>query len=453
MADNHISMITGLPGRARMGRAAAGLFGTLALSLAAGQAEAQSVDSTQGIDTGVSKVVSDSAPGSTKMDDKDTQRLEESYQPEGLEIGQFHVFPNIELRMNYDSNVYATKDDAKGDGMGVIRPQVTVRSDFDRHALNLLANATINRHFKYGEDDVENYLLDGDGRIDVTDHTTISAVGQFMSQHEPRGSDDAVNGAEPTPFRFYMGGLTGKTESGRWTYSVNATAARSNYDDVSGSTGIHFNNDDRDRTAVDGFGQVAYEFSPGYEAIGRFSANRRMYDQSADDNGFERDSYGIRAETGLGLDLGQVVRGEILAGYLFQDYKDERLSDPSGLSVRATVNWTPDKATLVVPSLLREVRETTTVQASSIVRSAATLLVRREVQRNIILTGFGTINYDEYQGTSNDAITYSARARVTYAFNRNMYTAFEVGQVIKDSDFNNGSYNQTQVGMTVGFQY
>ncbi|MFT2536360.1 outer membrane beta-barrel protein, partial [Escherichia coli] len=83
-----------------------------------------------------------------------------------------------------------------------------------------------------------------------------------------------------------------------------------------------------------------------------------------------------------------------LVGYFKQDYNSSTLQSPSGLAVRAVFNWTPDKQTLIVPSLERSVLESTTAGASSMVRTALTVLARRELQRNLVASVFGGVYYD-----------------------------------------------------------
>ena len=197
----------------------------------------------------------------------------------------------------------------------------------------------------------------------------------------------------------------------------------------------------------------SYEMFPDYAAFTELSANTRKYDSKSDRNGLERDSHGYRAEAGVGVDLSQLLRGDFLVGYFRQDYKDSRLSDPSGLSVRATFNWTPDKLTIVVPSLERSVSESITQGASALVRTTGSVLVRHEMRRNLILTGIASVSRDELQGVNNqDAWLYEGRMRATYAFTPELFVAGEAAYKRKYSELDTSSYRQTVFFIRLGAQ-
>lgn len=399
------------------------------------------------------KIVTDPNPMGDPKSERDIERVSESYQPEGIDLGDFLLLPQIEVEESYNSNVYAEKDNVKDDFVTTVRPEMKLRSQMKQHALNALAYLDYKHFWTYSDDDALDGEVFVDGRYDLSTVSSLNATADFYSRHEERGSGDDVEGKEPTPTRGYAATLGGKTQQGRYIFEGNAGGTYRDFDDVGTSTGETINHDDRDRTELLGYLRGGYEMFPGYAALAKLSANSRIYDSARDDDGFARDSYGIRAEAGFGVDLTQLIRGDFLAGYLYQDYQDSRFSDPHGLSVKAAFNWTPSRLTLVVPSLERSVEETTVSESSAIIRNAATILVRHELARNILLSGFAGIYYDEYEGTSFTATTAEAYARVTYAFTPEVYLRGHVGYKIKDSDVPDSSYQQTVVGLRLGFRY
>ncbi len=192
------------------------------------------------------------------------------------------------------------------------------------------------------------------------------------------------------------------------------------------SSGVEIDNDNRDRTELGARARAAYEMFPGYFAVGEIGGNLREYDSDENAGGFDRSSDGFYAHGGIGLDLSRLVRGDFLVGYFSQDYDDAALSDPSGVSVQSVFNWTPSKMTLVVASLRRDVSETTNTAASAIIRSSASLLVRHELRRNLVLSLSGQASYDEYDGVDGDSFTHVTRGSATYAFNERVYSSLEV---------------------------
>lgn len=398
------------------------------------------------------KITAQANPATNMKDVSDEDDLADSYQPKGIDLGNFLFLPKVELDNAYNDNIYAERRGKNGDFITSIRPEFRLRSQFTQHSLNFYGMAEANKYWRYNNDDHINGQFGADGRYDISSTTELTGGLEFNAYHEDRGSDDAVNGRKPTAARTASGRLGGKTQLGSFTYSLDGTLDRRDFDDVSTSLGTRINNDDRDRTEYKLVGRGAYEFYPGYSAVVALTGNSRDYDARRDDFGFNRDSSGYRAEAGIGLDISQVVRGDFLVGYMAQNYQDRNLRDVNGLAVRASLNWTPTRMTLVVPTLERSVSETTTANASGMVRTTASVLVRHELARNLLFTGYGGVYLDDYRGTNESATTYELRARLTYAFDANVYLSGEISHKTKDSNATNRSFDQNFIGLRLGIQ-
>jgi hypothetical protein len=367
-------------------------------------------------------------------------------------LGQFVLLPKLETDESYNSNIFATRYNDKADLVSVIRPEVSLNSNFDRHAFNIHFLA---EQYVYKTWSSENRLdLTGDvgGHYDLSGSTVLDASAQLYSRHEDRTSPDDNYGLRPTPTQGFVGRVAAKHEDGPVTVLTEISPQRLLFDGVPTATGSIIPSNDRDRWEIDGLVRASYEIFPGYAAVTQVSANTRDYDQLRDRNGYERSSTGYRTEAGLGVDLSQLLRGDFLVGYLQQDYQDPRLSDPHGLSVRATLNWTPDKLTIVVPALERSVDETTTPGASSLVRNTASVLVRHEVARNILLSGYGAVSYDDLSGLHQSDWVYESRVRATYAFSPQLYLSAEAAYQNKDAVVDLTGYQQTIFTLHLGAQ-
>ncbi|WPZ37236.1 outer membrane beta-barrel protein (plasmid) [Thalassobaculum sp. OXR-137] len=391
-------------------------------------------------------------PGDDLAGKNDERRVEESFQPKGVELGQFLLFPSIEVGQEYNSNVFATKEDVRGDFATRVIGKARLRSRFREHALSAGAEVEQYSYWKYTDDShlrAESFL---DGRYDFSKDWEANAFLQAFKRTEDRGSPDDAGGNEPTPIYGLTTRLGTRWADGGFTYGVTGQGDRRIFGDVDTSNGTEINNSDRDRWEYQVTGRTEYEMFPGYAAIAQVSANTRQYDDEFDDDGVDRSSYGFRAYTGIGVDITQVIRGDFLVGYLQQNYDDERLSDPSGPAIKASFNWTPSRITLVVPSIERTVQETTTTNASSIISNRGSLLVRHELQRNIVLTGYAAATYEEFEGVDREDTTYEARARFLWALAPEYYVGGEIGYRLRDSSNDRSSYDQTVATVRLGFR-
>lgn len=439
---------------ARIVRPATGLI-ALALMALSGEVAAQATSATGASTTppvDAARITTEPRPTDDLRSERDIERVADAYRPKGVPMGDFLLFPKIELDQLYNSNLFAEERRERGDFQTVVRPEFALRSQLPVHEVNFLGQLEAYKHFKYDDDDRVDGFLEANGRYDITRTSELNGRLNLFARHEDRSSPDDERGRDPTPTRGFLSNIGTKGQVGSYLYGASFELDRRQYGDVDTVNGQRINNSDRDRWEIAGSVRGGYEFIPSYAAIVELSANQRTYDDTRDDLGFERSSRGLRAEAGISVDVSQLVRGDFLVGYLYQDYDDPRLSDPSGPSVRASLSWTPTKLTLVVPTLERTVLETTQIDVSSRVRTSATLLVRHEYARNILLSGYVGAHYDEYEGIDRTSWTYESLARITYALTPQFYVGGQVGFTSRDSELVDGSYDQFVIGLRVGWQ-
>lgn len=402
--------------------------------------------------TAGAKVTAEAGADQDAAGQHDEKRLSDSYQPKGVDLGQFLLLPKLESDVTFNSNVFATDTDAKSDVVKTVRPELALRSRFAQHELNLRMMAEQYFYRTYTRDNHLDFQTDVTGRYDVEAGAEATLFTQYFSRHEDRSSPDEAGGLKPTPTQGLISRLGGKQELGRYTFSGDVTAQRLTFDRVETSTGATIPNDDRDRLEIEGRLRGSYEMFPGYAAVVQASTNKRSYDDSFDRNGYQRSSHGHRVEGGIGVDISQLLRGDFLVGYLSQNYRDPRFTDPSGLSVRATFNWTPDKLLIVVPTLERTVAETTRAGASSQVRTTGSVLVRYEAARNILLSGYLSAAYSENAGQQATDWLYEGRLRGIYSFTPEFFVGAEAVQKTKKVQDENGGYQQTTLMLRLGLQ-
>lgn len=393
---------------------------------------------------------SPSADGGSGTDD--VKRVDESYQPKGIEMGSFLLLPQLEVSEVFNSNIYATSDNPKNDLITRITPEVRLRSRFPVHALNVLARLDQSVFQKHEDDTHLDGVLLVDGRYDFTKQWEANATAEVNQYYEDRGTPNAAAGKKPTRTRALSTNLQSKARMGSLTLTGDIDLAHRDYADVKTDSGTTINNDDRDMDEAKLTARAGYEFYTGYSLVVEGSQNWRQYDDKFDDNGYQRSSDGQRLRAGIGVDISELLRGDFLVGYQTQDYKDRRLNDPKGYTISTKFNWTPSRLTVVVPSLERSVQETTVQGSSSIVRLGGSLLVRHEVQRNLVLTAVGSISRDNFSTNPRRDWTYDARLRGTWALAPEYYVGGELGYRDRNSSIDSADFHQYVVAVRFGLR-
>lgn len=383
---------------------------------------------------------------------KDGDRMDPSYQPQGIGLGQFLLLPKVEVDEVFNNNIYSTNRSETRDFITVVRPELSLRSRFDNHMLNLAISGEDYRYARNSEEDHTDFKVFSDGRLDVSAETEINGYVQYLRRVEDRGSPDAVNGRTPTTTHLGEAQMGARHQMGPYVISGETNFRRMVFEDVALQNGSVTDNSDRDRNEYSGRLRGQYEIFPSYAAVLETGANRHEYDRKRDRNGYERSSTGQNVLTGLAVDVTDLIRGDFLVGYMRQDYDDPNLRTVSGSMVRATFNWTPTPQTLIVPALESSVSDTTSQNVSGLRRLSANVLGRYELRRNILLSAFAGASRDKYEGTSASTMTGEGWFRGTYSFNSNVYVSSQLGYRSKGAEETTGDYDQTTFMLRLGLQ-
>jgi hypothetical protein len=118
------------------------------------------------------------------------------------------------------------------------------------------------------------------------------------------------------------------------------------------------------------------------------------------------------------FELGALVRGEIAAGYIRQDFDDEAFGDLAGFGGRAKLSWFPTQLTTITAAAARTVEDTGVIGAAGALRTDLSLTVDHELLRNLILTAQATYADDAYNGLARTDTRFGAGVSAIYRINR-----------------------------------
>lgn len=353
-----------------------------------------------------------------------TNRPRPELDPPGVRAGGFLIHPGFKLQEVYDTNIFASDSDEKGDFITLVRPLLDIVSDWNNHAFDVHANAAIGRHADQTQEDFEDFAVGANGRVDITQRANLRAGVSYNRLHEGRGSPDDVRReggsppVEPTVFDVGSVFLTYQQWLGRFLLELDGAADQLDYDDVRTEDGGTRNNDDRDRAIIAGGPKLGFEFLPGYTAFVRGAVHHRRYDNRPDFNALDRDSDGYLIEVGTDLDLTGILFGEVAIGYRSQDYADPRLDTVEGVVGEASLTWTPTGLTTLSASIAREVIETTRSGAAGIFETSGRLVLDHELLRNLLLQARVSVIEDDFQGIDRSDTYIAAGFGANYLMNR-----------------------------------
>lgn len=382
------------------------------------------------------------------------ERARPDYDPLGAPIASFLVFPSLDFNQSYNSNVFATEGDEKGDFLSVLSPGVQVRSNWNNNALNFGMSGQINRYAKQVGEDNSNFHAATDGRIDILRGIYVTSGLSYDLQHESRASPNtAANEKNPTEYQVAGGTMSFVHDTGRLALQIDSDVNDYSYNNAVTSTGTVIAETGRNRVEYSIAPKLLYEIVPGYHATLRTRFNWRDYMSQFDSSGYDRTSHGYEIDAGTAVSLADELTGDIFAGYFKQVYKDPRLAPASGPSFGGDLLWNVTPLMSLRSSLVRTIEETTVPPASTFVQTAFSLSAEREVRRNVLATIGGNYIVQDFQGLTRTDRNFGANLGARYLINRNLNAGLSLSYSRRFSNAADLEYTDYVISADIRLQY
>ncbi|MEJ2214379.1 MAG: outer membrane beta-barrel protein, partial [Gammaproteobacteria bacterium] len=353
----------------------------------------------------------------------------------GYHAAGFRIRPSVSVTGKFDDNIFATDTDEESDFITVISPRLNVDSTWDKHSLRFKVGADVGR---YGDFDAENYddfWLTADGKYNLTPSTDIFGGLGYGSEHEGRDSPDAVlGGLSPTTYTSRNGYVGIKTLQDSTTYRIGLTYEDLDFEDVLDAAGGSIINDDRDRELW-GLGvRATHNLDKGRDVYLQALYDIRDYDETVDQNGYERDSDGYRVALGLKNNFDSGNKVEAYIGYFSQDYDDDTFSSVDSMDFGGSFTYRPNANTKLTGNLVRTLNETTIAGSSGYINTSFSGKLEHRISQQLI--PYLSLGYAEsdFQDHGREDQIYSAEAAVKYYVARNAFFTAGYRHVERDSN-------------------
>lgn len=369
---------------------------------------------------------------------------------QGVRAGDFLISPQVGIQTQFSDNIYLAPGNKTDDFIVRIKPGVDVKSQFNRHALNVSLSAD---GASYGHKDNDYVDVTGmvDGRIDTWAGGSIFGLAAYRRKHEDRGTPNNQFGVEPTVYDHSTvnGGV--QQVLGQWGGSIAIRADRLSYKNTQAAVGPLapkgvYNQGWRDRWEYAPTARVDFEFQPGMSIFIRGTFTRRDYDVAVDPNNRSRNSKMYDAVAGLRLFKTGNVVGDVYAGWMWYDQDDTLASRISTPKVGGEVEWTLSPTLTARLAATRSIEEVVQAANSAAVVTGGTasldyfvvpsFAVRPEVM-------LAHLDYKAYAGQARQKDwVYGAGIGGTYFVNSKISLGPVYRYRHRNSDLDNNGYTQ-----------
>ncbi|MCX8102448.1 MAG: outer membrane beta-barrel protein [Geminicoccaceae bacterium] len=364
------------------------------------------------------------------------ERRRPQFDPLGIRAGGFLIFPRLQLGLEYDSNVFATENNEEDDFGLLIRPGLSINSQWSRHALNLTAFGDFALYEEFDENNYQDFGASVDGRLDITRSDVLNGSLSLARRHEGRDDPESTRAGDIRQYFDGLARLAYRKEFTRVFGVIGGSIGRLDY--IEGN----FDEDVRDRNTYGIDLRVGYEISPRFDVFVQGDYSITKYDRNRDNAGFEQDSTGWGISVGTAIDFTGLLFGEASVGFIRRDYDDGDLDDINGPGAAVNLTWNVTTLTSILFDASSAIVETTQFGASGNLRSTAGVEVQHELLRNLILIGRLGLQRDDFEGIDRTDHTFRARAGARYLLNRNLSLDGGYEFATRDSDVRGADYDR-----------
>lgn len=347
-------------------------------------------------------------------------RQNPAYDPLGMRIGAFTLYPSISTGLSYNDNVYATDAGKVHDLIFTTRPSLNINSDFVRHSISASFSAEDGLYRNISSEDYTDYSASLGARFDIAGQTSMPLSFSYEKQHIRRGAPDDRAGDEPTTYHLIQS-TAGLVHSGH-TLAMKAIAGikRYVYDNVSTLT-AEIDNGDRDMNDYSLYTSVGMAEEAVFAPYVYSNLRSIDYDRNIDNDGYNRDAFEYEGGVGSIVNLSRVTRASFNVGYLGRDMDDTRFEDISALTYGLNLIWEPSTLAAFKLQGRRTIGESTIENAGASIDSNIDLSMEYEMFVNFILAPRAGYTFIEYEGVDKEVVRKSAGLDATYKMNRNVW--------------------------------
>lgn len=332
-------------------------------------------------------------------DNRTTTRLfrAEPYDPIGIRIGTFVLFPELELGTSWYSNVFRAPNE-RSDLAWDVKPSARLVSNWSRHAVELRGSIGRSYFNDYDSENDESYLAEARGRLDITRRTNVQGLVSYEQAPESRSALDAATTGPRAIVSTERAEAALNHRFNRLSLQFRGSVAEFEYGGFAGVA-------DRDYLQTEQAGRATWEFKPTFSVFTEMAVNQRDYVSVASTDLISRSSDGQRYRAGISFgNTGQILRGELSLGYGVQTPDDSRLDSVDGLIFDANATWRVSELTSVLFTGRSDVSETTTPNVGGAFSRTAGVEVRHSLRRYLIASaGIAYTTQDSQDGIINES--------------------------------------------------
>ncbi|MEM0900409.1 MAG: outer membrane beta-barrel protein [Pseudomonadota bacterium] len=352
------------------------------------------------------------------------------FSPVGVRLGAFIIRPTLDIGVSTVSRRGAQLsgdptpvviDDNEDGSFAEISAGFEAQSDWVRHSLAISANGRFQKLFSGEAPEAPELGLGVEGTLDITrELSLVGTIDYDLTQSVFETSRTSQSLAADAELQYDTGLIALALRGGVQRDLSDDDILISNENSTSPGDPVTGTTADNDATSYRFAVRGGFQASPVFSPFAEAEIGVRTSDTAIDSDGIARDSTSYTLRAGTEIDLGERLSGEVSAGFVYDDFDEDSLSDISAVVVGADLNWTPREGTDVA----LQVGTTTAPSSATGVSGARIYTLDASINQQIRYNMEGSLGFsyshENPEGPDFSLDTFGVDAGVTYWFNRYM---------------------------------
>lgn len=348
------------------------------------------------------------------------------YAPLGIPFGTFRIYPSVDSRIRYDSNLFAEDRNKVSDAISDTTLHVEADSMWSQNVLNLFGDVRRRQYFSRETESSTAFKLGADGKVLVDRLTPVTGSVIYQQDIEPR---IAVTGnfSSREPIRYSRAEAQGQVthEFGRLVARATGRYTDLDYRNGTDTLGGLLQQNFRDHTEFRIGGDLDYAVSPAFAPFVTATYKKFDYSLAKQVLAVDRDSSGYEIAGGVDFDLSRLARGRLQVGYLHQDWSDPRIKSVSTASIRARLEYYPSQLITLSALASRDLYDSQLADAPAYLDTSAVVRADYELLRNLILSAEAGYEVANFRGIDRKDRRVTLAAGGTYLVSRHVTLRFQ----------------------------
>jgi hypothetical protein len=372
----------------------------------------------------------------------------------GIAAGAFRLYPDVNVGLTYDTNIYSTRRNEVADWMYTVTPSLVGRAADNDYEMNMRLGASASRYQDNSSQNADDYWIDGQATYKLSGQTNIYGALGYTLSHEDRGSPDLSFGTEPTAFSDTSISAGMFHDFGKGYVRFGAAGSRLKFSNVATSTpGVSLINSTRDRDVNSVGGRLGIRVSPTTDLFVQGTSEQRNYLVTPDGLGYVRNSTGDRVDVGVAINLDQRLVGEAYVGQMFQHYSDARFKSLDITDMGASVRWHTSPWTTYRFNIDRTLDETVIAASPGYLSTSGSAEVEHDLGNKTLVTGGLTAGRHEFQEIARVDNFAEASFGIRHYASNSIYIGASYRYQSRTSDNALANYDRSLMMFTVGSDF